>query len=149
MKTEGRLLGLDLGRRRIGVALSDPLGILASPIGLIEVFEPSGGQEEVCALVEEHAVRGVVVGLPLLLDGNEGKEAHHVRAWVERLRQRLSIPVELWDERLTSAAAERALLESGMRRERRRQHRDAVAAALILQSYLDAQQSARRRQEAL
>ena len=138
MNQQGRLLGLDLGQRRIGVALSDPYGILASPLSTIELDDPDRGQEKVRALVLEHGVRRVVVGLPLLLDGNEGEEAQRVQAWVGRLRPLLEVPVELWDERLSSAAAERALLESGMRRGRRRQHVDAVAAALILQNYLDA-----------
>lgn len=138
MNQQGRLMGLDLGQRRIGVALSDPYGMLASPLGAIELGDPDGGQEEVRALVLEHDVGRVIVGLPLLLDGNEGEEAQRVLAWVEQLRPLLQVPVELWDERLSSAAAERALLESGMRRERRRQHRDAIAAALILQNYLDA-----------
>ncbi|MBN1484599.1 MAG: Holliday junction resolvase RuvX [Chloroflexia bacterium] len=138
MKTSGRLLGLDLGQRRIGVALSDPGAMLATPLTTIHLPEAYAGQQEVRALVEQHEVVRVVVGLPLLLDGGEGEEAAHVRAWVERLCQQLSVPLELWDERLSTAGAERALLEGGLSRRRRRQHRDAVAAALILQSYLDA-----------
>ena len=134
----GRLLGLDLGQRRIGVALSDPYGILASPLCTIVLDDPNRGQDEVVSLVEQHEVVRIVVGLPLLLAGDEGSEARRVRAWVKRLQQQLDVPLELWDERLSSAAAERALLESGMRRKRRRQHRDTVAAALILQNYLDA-----------
>ena len=141
MEPCGRILGLDLGRRRIGVALSDPAGLLASPLGTIEVRGPDEGLDQVCARIEEHDVVRVVVGLPLLLDGGEGEEARRVRGWVERLHRRVAVPVDLWDERLSSAAAERALLESGMRRERRRRHRDAVAAALILQNYLDARAS--------
>ena len=138
MGTSGRLLGIDLGRRRIGVALSDPGALLASPLGTVEIRGSGEGLDEVCARVEQYGVVRVVVGHPLLLDGQEGEEARRVQAWVERLRQRLDVPVELWDERMSSAAAERALLESGMRRERRRQYRDTVAAALILQNYLDA-----------
>ncbi len=139
MGEHGRLLGLDIGRRRIGIALSDPSGLLASPSEVLELRGRQEGQDEVAALVEEHQVVRVVVGLPLLMDGTEGEESRWVRAWTERLRQRLAVPVVLWDERLSTVAAERALLESGMRRERRKQRRDAVAAALILQSYLDAQ----------
>ena len=137
MKATGRFLGLDVGRRRIGVAVSDPLGMLASPQGLVAVGA-DGGLGEVCALVERLAVAGIVVGLPLSLAGDETEEAQHVQAWVEHLRMRVQVPIELWDERLSTVAAERALLEGGMRREKRKQHRDAVAAALILQSYLDA-----------
>jgi putative Holliday junction resolvase len=141
MDRTGRLLGLDLGRRRIGAALSDPFGLLASPLGIIEVETLEDGLDQVCAWVEEYDLARIIVGLPLLLDGNEGEEAKRVRDWVALLKQRVTAPIDLWDERLSSAAAERALLESGMRRERRKQHRDAVAAALILQNYLDAQRT--------
>jgi putative Holliday junction resolvase len=139
MNTAGRFMGLDVGRRRIGVALSDPSGLLSYPLATVEVQGPEDGLAEICGWVEEYGVVHVVVGLPLLLDGSEGEEARYVQAWAERLRERLSLPVELWDERLSSAEAERALLEGGMRRERRRHHRDKVAAALILRNYLDAQ----------
>ncbi len=137
----GRILGLDVGRRRIGAALSDPDGVLASPLGAIERRGADEGFASVCAWVQAYEVERIVVGNPLQLDGEEGEEARLVRIWVEKLRARVSVPVELWDERLSSAAAERALLESGMRRERRRYERDAVAAALILQNYLDARRA--------
>jgi len=138
MGAPGRLLGLDVGRSRIGAALSDPGGTLASPLGTVETRGSGEGLDEICRWVAQHGVVHVVVGHPLLLDGREGEEARRVREWAGQLQERLSVPVELWDERLTTAMAERALLESGMRRERRRRHRDAVAAALILQNYLDA-----------
>ncbi|MGC8875343.1 MAG: Holliday junction resolvase RuvX, partial [Chloroflexia bacterium] len=137
----GRILGLDVGRRRIGAALSDPDGILASPLGVIERQSAQDGLEQVCRWVRQHKVERIVVGYPLRLDGGEGEEAGLVRDWVARLQLRVDIPIELWDERLSSAVAERALLESGMRRERRRLERDAVAAALILQNYLDARRA--------
>jgi len=135
----GRLLGLDVGRRRVGAALSDPSGLLASPLAVLEVRSSTGLLDQIVRWIEQHGVARIVVGLPLLLDGNEGEESAYVRALVERLRERVDVPVELWDERLSTVAAERALLESGMRRAKRRQRRDAVAAALLLQSYLDAQ----------
>ncbi len=139
MKAYTRLLGLDVGRRRIGAALSDPSGLLASPLGVIELRGTKEGWEEVCAWVEEYGVVRIIVGLPLHLDGSEGEEAARVRGWVGGLQARLDVPVELWDERLSTVAAERNLRESGMGRKRRRERRDAVAAALVLQSYLDAQ----------
>lgn len=137
----GRILGLDVGRRRIGAALSDPDGVLASPLGAIERRGADEGIGRVSAWVREYEVERIVVGHPLRLDGEEGEEARLVRAWAQRLQAQVGVPVELWDERLSSAAAERALLESGMRRERRRHERDAVAAALILQNYLDARRA--------
>lgn len=135
----GRLLGLDVGRRRVGAAISDPSGLLASPLAVLEVRDSTAFLDQIVRWIEQHGVVRIVVGLPLLLDGGEGEEASYVRSWAERLRERVSVPVELWDERLSTVAAERALLESGMRRAKRRQRRDAVAAALLLQSYLDAQ----------
>lgn len=137
MEENGRLLGLDIGHRRIGVAVSDPLGIVASPWGYVTVGR-DGGLGEVCALAARLEVVRIVVGLPLAMDGREFDAAHQVRDWVGRLRERVGVPVELWDERLSTMAAERTLLESGMRREKRKVRRDAVAAALILQSYLEA-----------
>lgn len=137
-ESTGRLLGLDIGHRRIGVAVSDPMGMVASPRGYVLVGRDAG-LGEVCALVKRLEAVRVIVGLPLAMDGRERDAAQGVRAWVERLRERVRVPIELWDERLSTTAAERALLESGMRREKRKVRRDAVAAALILQSYLDAQ----------
>jgi putative Holliday junction resolvase len=137
MEETGRLLGLDIGHRRIGVAVSDPLGMVASPWGYVAVGRDEG-LPDVCALVTQLEVVRIIVGLPLAMDGQERDAAQGVRAWVERLCGQVSVPVELWDERLSTLAAERALLESGMRREKRKVRRDAVAAALILQSYLDA-----------
>ncbi len=134
-----RWLGVDLGGRRIGLALSDPSGTLASPLGVVDAAGPEEGLPEVCAQARVHQVVGVVVGLPLNMDGSEGEESRQARAWAGRLRQHLEVPVVLWDERLSTMAAERALLEGGMRRKRRRQQRDAIAATLILQTYLDAQ----------
>jgi putative Holliday junction resolvase len=137
MDLTGRLLGLDAGQRRIGVAVSDPLGLLATPHGIIAAGADEG-LGEVCACIGQLEVTTVVVGLPLTLSGEEGPEAQRVLGWVERLRERTPIPIVLWDERLSTAAAERAMLEAGLRRDKRKLHRDAVAAALILQSYLDA-----------
>lgn len=134
----GRLLGLDIGRRRVGAALSDPSGLLASPLAVLEVPNSTALLDQIVRWIEQHGVVRIVVGLPLLLDGNEGEESAYVRGLVKGLQERVGVPVELWDERLSTVAAERALLESGMRRAKRRQRRDAVAAALLLQSYLDA-----------
>ncbi len=143
MEAHTRLLGLDVGRRRIGAALSDPSGLLASPLGVIELRGEGEGLGEVCAWVREYGVVRVIVGLPLHLNGSEGEEATWVRGWAERLQACLDVPVELWDERLSTVAAERALREGGMSRKRRRERRDAVAAAMVLQSYLDARRPLR------
>ena len=133
-----RILGLDLGERRVGVAASDPNGIIAHPL---EQFEPSGWRDLVATVVRlvarEEAGR-VVVGHPLLLDGTSGEQARRVEAVVEELRKALAVPVVFWDERFTTVEAEDALRQAGVRSDRRRGRRDKVAAALMLQAYLDA-----------
>lgn len=140
MRVAGRCLGVDLGRARIGLALSDPLGLIAQPLAVL----PSGRRriEDVASAIDEHEVTIVVVGLPRLLSGAEGQAATDARAFAERLAAlRPDVRVELWDERLTTRQAERAMIEADVRREVRRARIDAVAAALILQGWLDAQAS--------
>lgn len=132
-----RLLGLDVGTVRVGVALSDPLGITAQPLEVIN-RRKSDLFERVATLVDEHEVQQVVIGNPLQLDGEIGPAARAMAEFADKLRQRLTVPVELWDERLSTAQAEREMISDGVRREKRRQRIDKVAAALILQSYLDA-----------
>ena len=133
----GRILGIDLGEKRVGLAISDPTGLLVVDSW---VLERQGGQadlDSLARLCRERGVDRIVVGLPRSLEGGLGPQAQLTLAFVERLAQATGLPVDTWDERLSTVAAERALRESGMRREKRRQHRDAVAAALLLQSYLD------------
>jgi putative pre-16S rRNA nuclease len=139
-----RALGLDLGERRVGVALSDSGGVLATPY---EVIQRSGDRardhDRVAALVDETGAEVVVVGLPLSLDGSRGPAAVGVEAEAATLRQRLDVPVELWDERLSTVEAERRLRAAGTRGKRQRHVVDQVAATVILQSWLDATQSRR------
>jgi putative Holliday junction resolvase len=134
-----RVLGIDPGARRIGLALSDPEGQFASPLPAVVAH---GADEIVRKLAAEvarcQAVR-VVMGLPLRLDGSEGESARLARRLAERLQAETGLPVVLWDERLTSRAAQRTLNETGTRRSRRKQAVDSIAAALLLQSYLDAE----------
>ncbi|MDR7435044.1 MAG: Holliday junction resolvase RuvX [Armatimonadota bacterium] len=137
-----RILGLDVGTRRIGVALSDPLGISAQPLKVIEREGWDADLAEIRALVREWEVSCVVVGMPRSLNGSLGPQARMVEEFVAKLRDAIGVPVDTWDERLTTVAAERAMLEANVRRDRRRQRVDAVAAALLLQAYLD---SARRK----
>lgn len=131
-----RVAGLDLGSRRIGVAVSDPLGLTAQPHSVIDRSAHFAG--ELGEIVRSEQVRKLVVGLPLTLEGREGPAAEGVRAEAAELESALGIPVEFWDERLTTVTAEKVLLESGMRRNARRKVVDKVAAAVMLQSYLDA-----------
>ena len=138
----GRLLGVDLGEVRIGLALSDALGIAAHPLPTLVCADVHGDVEKLKQLIAEHEVRQVVIGLPLLMSGAEGQGAAAARRFANRLRKRIGaanydVRVQLWDERLTTAQAERALISGNVKRRRRRQVVDGLAAVLILQSFLD------------
>ena len=132
-----RVLGLDVGDARIGVALSDPLGLSAQRLTVLERTGLSQDVEAVRVLVERHGVQTVVVGLPLTMRGERGPQARKVAAFSEALRRRLAMPVELIDERLTTVQGSRALQETGTRGRKRKAAIDQVAAQLILQQYLD------------
>jgi putative pre-16S rRNA nuclease len=131
-------LAIDLGTVRLGLALSDPLGLTAQPLGRLERKAVRAGTRPIADLVRVNEVVLIVVGHPLLLSGEIGERARDAEAFAERLRQALSLPVELWDERLTTVQAEKALIEGDVRRRRRRDVIDAAAATLLLQSWLDA-----------
>jgi putative Holliday junction resolvase len=133
-----RTLALDLGSRRIGVAVSDPSGTLATPHAVLERAASVGlDHEAVAALVADVEADRVVVGLPLSLDGSDGPAVRLVRAEVEKLVARLPVPVEYHDERFTTVSANRALVAAGMKEPERRRVVDKVAAAVLLQSWLD------------
>ena len=134
----GRILAIDPGRRRIGLALSDPGRILAQPLMTLECRGPRRDVEAIAELAATHEVVGIVVGLPLNMDGSRGPGCEAAEILMERLRARTGMPVAGWDERLSSAQAERMLIGSGMRRDKRRRGGvvDRVAAALILESFL-------------
>ena len=134
-----RVLGIDLGRVRIGLALSDPLRMTAQPLGRIPRGAPRVDLERIAKLVDEREVAEVVVGHPLLLSGEHGDGARDAEAYAARLKGELPCAVHLWDERLTTVQARRALIEGNVRRSRRREVVDAAAATLMLQSWLDAQ----------
>jgi len=132
-----RLLALDVGDVRIGVALSDETGTLASGLVTLRSVGPRKDAQAVAALVGEHQAEEVVVGLPLRLDGTLGSRGEQILAFVERLRRVLRVPVVTRDERLTSVAADERLAEAGVKRRDRKARIDQAAAALILQEHLD------------
>ena len=134
-----RILALDIGERRIGVALSDPSGLLATPLTTIHRRHHTADVDEVLRLVDEHDAERVVVGLPLELSGRRGTQAGRVSAFVRAMAERTQVPVETVDERYSTVQAQRQLRESGVRPSRDRARVDAAAAAIILQSYLDSQ----------
>jgi putative holliday junction resolvase len=133
-----RVLAVDLGSRRIGVALSDPTGTVAAPLDTIPHRERRKDLAAVSALARAHGVERIVLGWPRNMDGTSGPAARRAEAFAEALRRVAGVPVDLWDERLSTVAADRALRDADVKRDRRRALRDQIAAALILQSYLDA-----------
>lgn len=130
-----RTLGIDLGDKRVGLALSDEDGSFASPLQVLERTGDRAVIADIARIVRDKEVGAIVVGLPLHMDGREGPEAERARVFAARLADRTKRPVELWDERWSTIAAERAMREG---RGRRRGPVDHVAAALLLQAFLDA-----------
>jgi putative Holliday junction resolvase len=139
-----RVLGIDVGSVRIGLAISDETCTLASPVATV-ANEPHTLWTRLEREIEEREVDRIVIGLPRLLDGTEGEAAEKAHAFAAELGRRTTTPIELWDERFTTTIAERSLIESGLRRKRRRAVIDSVAAALLLQSWLDSRRIAAAR----
>jgi len=133
-----RVLGIDYGERRVGIAISDEAGIIAMPLCVLMVEHPKQALDEVQRLIREKQAGQVVVGMPLNLNGTRGPAAEAVSRFVLRLRAAVTLPVETWDERLSSKAAERILIDAEVRREKRKNVIDQVAAQIMLQSFLDA-----------
>ena len=135
-----RILALDIGDRRIGVALSDPLGILATPLTTIERATPDADSaiDAILALAREHEAAEILVGIPYLMSGRIGAQARITLDFAQSLSQRTHIPVTHTDERLSSVQADRLLAQSGGASTQSKGRTDAAAAAVILQAYLDA-----------
>lgn len=136
----GRIAGVDLGEKRIGFALSDPDQFLATGKEVVILESPEQATNAIESFCRQHQVEKLIMGLPINMDGSRGPAAKKVEEVAERLRKRLAIPVEYWDERLTTKAAHGFLIEAGTRREKRRDLVDKVAAQLILQGYLDSRE---------
>jgi putative Holliday junction resolvase len=131
-----RTLGLDYGMRRIGVALSDPLGITAQPLGTV-ANRGVRALEEIAALVQKHQAVRLVIGLPRHMSGEEGVKAVEAREFGARLAEKINVPIEFMDERLTTMAVQRMLAETDMSGAKKRGVVDKLAAALILQMWMD------------
>ncbi len=134
-----RYLGLDVGERRIGVALSDATGLIANPIGNVERtgYNYEKDIELTVAKIKELGAEAVVVGLPKNMNGTIGPRAEAVMAFTDALKEHLDIPFHYWDERLTTVEAHRMMIDAGMRRDKRKTKVDRVAAVIILQGFLD------------
>lgn len=132
-----RIMGLDYGDRKIGVAVSDMFGWTAQGLEVVERRRDGAEMQRIADLVREQEVEEIVVGLPKNMNGSIGPRGKICIAFADQLRDMLNLPVHLWDERLTTVSAERTLLEADVSRKKRRQVVDKMAASLILQNYLD------------
>lgn len=133
-----RILALDHGTVRIGAAVSDELGMLAHPLEFLPAEPMAAFLDQLKSLIREREVALIIVGMPRNMDGSYGPAAQKVEAFVHLLRETITVPVRTWDERLTTLQAHRMLAESGKREKDRRGKVDSSAAAVLLQSYLDA-----------
>jgi putative holliday junction resolvase len=136
--TERRLLGVDLGSKTIGLAISDPDLKIASPITTLGRVKMMVNAREIAEIMAERGAGGLVVGLPINMDGTEGPRAQATRDWSLGLAERIEKPIAFWDERMSTLAVERMMLEADMTRKRRAKKVDQAAAAYILQAALDA-----------
>ncbi len=137
LPASGKLLGLDLGTKTIGVAVSDALRLTATPLETITRTKFTADAGRLLALVEENGAVAFVLGLPLNMDGSEGPRAQSTRAFARSLGQKTPLPIAFWDERLSTAAVTRMLIEGDTRRDKRAEVVDKLAASYILQGFLD------------
>ena len=133
----GKLMGLDLGTKTIGVAISDGMRYSATPLETIKRIKFTQDAERLLALIAQHAITGIVIGLPLNMDGSEGPRVQSTRAFARSLAQKTSLPMVFWDERLSTSAVTRTLIEADMSRARRAEVVDKLAASYILQGALE------------
>ena len=132
-----RILGLDLGQKTIGVAISDPLGFTAQGLTTIRRNNKGKDIEDLKKICDDYSVETIVIGLPKNMNGTIGESGERVLALAELIKEKTNLPIEMWDERLTTVAAHRAMLEADLSRGKRKKIVDKVAATYILQGYLD------------
>lgn len=135
-----RIMGIDYGTKRIGVAISDPSCTMAHPLDIVQVREDGSHMETLKKIARDYQVEKIVVGLPYNMEGDVGDSAQKVILWANELGGILDLPVDLWDERLTTAEAHELLMHLKVKGPKRRQIVDKIAASIILKSYLDARQ---------
>ena len=134
---DGRIMGLDVGDKTIGVAVSDIMGLTAQGVTTIKRVGKKKDIEEIKKIISERQVNKIVSGLPKNMNGTIGTQGEKVQKFCELLKQETNLPIEFWDERLSTVAAERSLIEGNVRRENRKKVIDMLAAVIILQGYLD------------
>lgn len=142
-----RVLALDIGEKRTGVALSDESRTISSPLTVLDVDKGNQWIKKVADLTEQHEVAEVLVGLPLNQHGEEGSDAEKIQKVIALLRGRLKVPVIEWDERFTTVQAQRSLLEADVSRRKRKEVIDKVAASILLQSFLDSRKFQQEREQ--
>lgn len=141
MQTTGKILGVDLGTVRTGIAVSDPSGLLAAPVGTVTQRDLERLAEQVAQTAQEQAAVEIVVGHPRNMDGTRGESARRAEQFAEKLRDLTGLPVSLWDERMTTVSAIGILNQTNTRGQKRKAVVDTVAATIILQDYLDYKRS--------
>ncbi|HEY3855775.1 MAG TPA: Holliday junction resolvase RuvX [Verrucomicrobiae bacterium] len=132
-----RVLGIDHGTKRVGLAISDEMAMIAQPLDYLDAQPTAKLLSSLCEIITQREVGEIVVGLPRNMDGSYGPAAAQVREFAAALQQVVTVPIKMWDERLTSTQANRVLIQGGVRREQRKLKVDQTAAAILLQSYLD------------
>lgn len=138
---DGRIMGLDIGDKTIGVAVSDIMGLTAQGVTTIKRIGKKKDIEAIKKIIEEKQVNKIVSGLPKNMNGTVGPQGEKVQKFCELLKEETNLPIEFWDERLSTVAAERSLIEGNVRRENRKKVIDMLAAVIILQGYLDLQRN--------
>ncbi|MCC3864856.1 Holliday junction resolvase RuvX [Terrisporobacter petrolearius] len=138
---DGRIMGLDIGDKTIGVAVSDLMGLTAQGVTTIKRVGKKKDIEEIKKIISEKQVNKIVSGLPKNMNGTVGQQGEKVQKFCELIKQETNLPIEFWDERLSTVAAERSLIEGNVRRENRKKVIDMLAAVIILQGYLDLQRN--------
>ena len=137
MVVKGRILALDYGTRRIGVAMSDPTCVFAQGLPTISYRKVQGAISDIMRSVQTYSIQKIIVGMPLNLKGQKTQTTEAVENFIVKIEKRLNIPIEPWDERLTTVAAHRAMIEMGKSPSRNKEKVDELAAVLLLQNYLD------------
>ncbi|MFH1245885.1 MAG: Holliday junction resolvase RuvX [Candidatus Omnitrophota bacterium] len=133
-----RILALDIGEKNIGVAISDELGITAQGLPNLQRGQDAQTILGLSEIVKKNNVQEIVAGMPVNMDGTLGKQAREIAVFLEKIKEKIALPIKVWDERLSSLQAERIMLEADLSRKKRKKNIDRLAAQLILQSYLDA-----------
>lgn len=136
-----RILGIDYGLRRIGLAISDPSENMAQPLATIDRKDDNNSILKIEEVIREYSIERIVVGLPVSMSGEIGPQAKSVLAFIEHLKAQTDSPVETWDERFSTTIAKRALIDTNTKRNRRKSAVDKIAAAIILQGYLDSKRT--------